>query len=206
MGLRLTVGVNLCVLLEHDLSARELLEFPSRASKSPAMALAARKLWDVMRSRWPNLGTLASFSELAANEPLSADDIEAAWRRGDTPSFSWAGYHLYFGRHAIEATHLEKLAGFVLDLDALREPLRDCARALAGELGSSQVVYGPDSASAFEVAADGFAAGSTLAEILQVAATHCGPAASSIQAMANADEELQLERGCYCVELVEAAP
>lgn len=196
------MGIDLAVVLGHSLGGAELLAFPERALASVRMQQAARQLWQVMRPRWPNLGQVEEFAMFVTSERLSEDELLAAWERGDTPSFEWAGFHLYFGRQAVEATHIEKLAGFVLDLDQLRGPLQACARALACELRSPSIVYGPDSSSPFEVALDVVAC-SSLPEILAIARRSCGAPARSIREMAGDDESPNLDRSCYYVEVVE---
>jgi hypothetical protein len=100
------------------------------------------------------------------------------------------------------ASHLEKFAGFVLDLDGLRRPLQMCAQALAFELPSSTIVYGPDSASPFQEALC-VVQGGSLSEILSVVKVKCGVPANSIREMADEDEELRLERRCYYIETVD---
>jgi hypothetical protein len=196
------MGINLAVVLGLSLGAAELLTFRDHASASPNMRRSAGQLWQVMRPRWANLGRSGDFAKFVAGERLSEDEILTAWGRGDTPSYQWAGFHLYFGRRAIEATHMEKLAGFVLDLDQLRDPLQACARALACELRSPFIVYGPDSASPFEQVLD-VGAGSSLPELLSIARRKCGDPAPSIREMADAEEELRLDRNCYYVEIVD---
>ncbi|MGQ0505183.1 MAG: hypothetical protein ACT4TC_07660 [Myxococcaceae bacterium] len=196
------MSVDLSILVQHQLQADDLVLLPSRVKASAKMRQAAERLWGVMKERWKKLGLLDSFFAFTANENLAASELEAAWARGDTPSFEWAGFHIYAGRRAIHATHLEKLIGFVLDLDHLRQPLRMCALALAQELGSSQVVFGPDSASPYELASEGFMEGRSLQEILQVAIQRCGPPAHDIRSMADENEQLVLEGSCYFVETV----
>ena len=127
----------------------------------------------------------------------------ASWTRGeDVPSFSWAGFHLSFGQRAVAAVHIEKLSGFVLDLDGLRSPLQMCAQALASELRSPKIMYGPDSCSPFEdvlCVEDGV----SLAEISSNARRRCGVPAGSIREMADEAEELYLDSRCYCVQTID---
>jgi hypothetical protein len=196
------MGINLALVLGHSLGATELPSFRDRASASPSMRRSAGQLWRIMRPRWVNLERMEEFAMFMAGERLSEQGILAAWDRGDTPSYQWAGFHLYFGRRAIEATHMEKLAGFVLDLDQLRGPLQACAKALACELRSPYIVYGPDSASPFEQVFD-VGASRSLPELLAIARGKCGEPAPSIREMANAEGELKLDRNCYHVEIVD---
>ena len=194
------MGINLALLMGHQLEARDLEALGSRLASSTAMRRAAEHLWRVMRPRWRNLGPLEEFAAIVADDHLDERQVEAAWDAGDTPSFAWAGFSLYIGRHAVEATHLEKLAGFVLDLDDLRDPLRTCGRALAIALGSPAVLYGPDSASSFEMVSDGVREGRTLAELVHLAEVHCGPPADDIRSMADEDEQLRLAQRCYVAD------
>ncbi|MEX0702316.1 MAG: hypothetical protein WD069_09495 [Planctomycetales bacterium] len=196
------MGINLALVLGHSLGAAELLALREHASASPSMRRSAGQLWQVMRPRWANLHGLEEFAMFVAGGRLSEDEIQAAWARGDTPSYQWAGFHLYFGRRAIQATHMEKLAGFVLDLDQLRDPLQACAKVLACELRSPFIVYGPDSSSPFEEALE-VGAGSSLPELLSIARRKCGDPAPSIREMADAEEDLRLDRNCYHVENID---
>ncbi|WP_437527372.1 hypothetical protein WME79_42680 [Sorangium sp. So ce726] len=102
------MGVNLTLLLGHSLGVTELLAFTERASASLEMQRAARQLWQVLRPRWPNLGGVEEFATVVACERLTEDEVQAVWARGETPSFEWAGFNLYFGRRAVEATHLSR--------------------------------------------------------------------------------------------------
>jgi hypothetical protein len=196
------MGVNLTLVLGHSLGAAELLAFPERASASLEMQRAARQLWQVVRPRWPNLGGVEEFATIVDCERLTEDEVQAAWARGDTPSFKWAGFNLYFGRRAVEATHLERLAAFALDLDQLRAPLQACARALAGELRSPSIVYGPDSSSPFEAALD-VVADSSLSEIIAVATRSCGAPARSMRDMVVGDDGMPLDKDGYFIEVVD---
>jgi hypothetical protein len=196
------MGVDLAIILGHSLRPAELLAFPERALASTRMRSAAQQLWQVMRPRWPNLGRVEDFSAFLPCEHLSENDVMATWGRGDAPSFNWAGFHLYFGKRAAAAIHLEKLAGFVLDHDQLRDPLQACARALASELRSPSIVYGPDSSSPFEDVLY-VEEGASLPEILANARRTCGVAARSIREMDDEDEDLNPQQGCYYVEAVD---
>ena len=196
------VGVNLSVIMGHQLEARDLRTLGIRLGSSTVMRGAAERLWTVMRPRWRKLGPLEAFAAVVANEQLDEGQVLEAWDVNDTPSFEWARLSLYVGRHALEATHLEKLAGFVLDLDDLQGPLLACGRALAVALGSPAVMFGPDSASSFELVSDGVCEGRTLNDLLHLAQVHCGPAAHDIRSMAEENGEIRLEQGCYVTERV----
>ena len=124
------------------------------------------------------------------------------WEGKDTFPFQWAGFNVRFGTRAVQAVHIEKLAGFVRDLNGLRDPLRACAQALARELHSSKVVYGPDCFSPFG-RVHGVEDGVSLDEILSDARQLCGEPVGSIREMADQDEDLNLDRRCYFVEPIE---
>lgn len=128
-------------------------------------------------------------------------DVEVAWKHGELPRFHWAGFSLYFGQAAVRAVHIEKLAGFVLDVEGLRNALGSCVHALARELHSPRIVYGPDSFSPFQEVLD-VDKGRSLEEILSDAKRLCGAAAGSIRGMADENEELNLDLGCYFIETV----
>jgi hypothetical protein len=197
------MGINLAVVLGHSLEASDIVTLPGRVLSSVRMRRSAEHLWQVMRPRWANLGPLSEFSALLSRERVSVSDVMAAWERGeDVPSFSWAGFNLRFGKRAVEAVHIEKLTGFVLDLDGLRSPLQMCAQALAHELRSSKIMYGPDSFSPFQEVLN-VEDGVSLAEMFSNAMHRCGVPAGSIREMANHAEELNLDSRCYCVEAIE---
>ena len=197
------MGINLALVLSHSLEAADLITLPERVLSSVRMRRSAEGLWQVMRPRWPGLGPVNEFSAFVPRERLSVSDVTASWTRGeDVPSFSWAGFHLYFGKRAVAAVHIEKLSGFVLDLDGLRTPLQMCAQALASELRSPRIMYGPDSFSPFEGVL-GVEDGVSLAEIFSNAKRRCGDAAGSIREMADEAEELNLDSRCYCVETID---
>jgi hypothetical protein len=140
---------------------------------------------------------------MVPTEPLTVSEATEAWKRGhDVPSFEWAGFTLNFGAKAVGAVHIEKLVGFVLDCDALRSPLQTCAQALARELRSPEIVYGPDSFSPFQEAL-GVEDGSSLAEILSSAQRSFGLPVGTIREMAGDDGELNLDRRCYYVETID---
>lgn len=193
------MGINLAIVLNHYLAPEDLVALPERVRQSAPMQNAAERLWDVMRPRWSNLGSLSEFAALVTAERLSVSEVAATWHRADLARCTWAGFSLHFGRQAVEGVHLEKLAGFVLDRERLRVPLQQCAHALARELRSSAIAYGPDCFSPFQRArrAD---EGVALAEILATAQLECGGPAASIREMADDDEELKLDRQCYFVE------
>jgi hypothetical protein len=184
----------------HELGARDLMTLGSRLTASTAMRRAAERLWLVMKPRWRKLSPVEVFATAVAEQALDERQTLRAWDMDDTPSLEWAGFSLYIGRHTLEATHLEKLAGFVLDLDDLQGPLRACGRALAAALGSPAIMYGPDSASAFEFVSDGVSQGRTLDELLHLAEVHCGPPAEDIRSMADEHEALRLVQRCYVTE------
>ena len=167
------------------------------------MTQASHDRWGVMRSRWENLGSVDEFSRLVPEGCLTASEVEAAWKRGEPPSCQWAGFTLRVGHRAVAAVHLEKLAGFVLDLDGLRRPLQTCAHALARELGSSAIVYGPDAFSSFQLVFDVVAECGSLTEVLAEAKRRCGESVGSVREMADEDAELHLDARCYCVERIE---
>jgi len=196
------MGINLALVLAHSLEAADLVAFPERAGSSIRLQRAAEQLWQVMSPRWPNLNPVNEFSTFLPDERLSASEVMAAWKQGkDLPSFWWAGFHLNFGEGAVAAIHVEKLAGFVLDLDGLRSPLQECAHALASELRSPTLVYGPDSFSPFQTTLC-IEDGRSLAAMLSEANRLCGPPAVTIREMADQAEELNLDRDCYFVEAV----
>lgn len=197
------MGINLALVLSHSLEAADLVAFPERVLSSVRMRRAAEHLWQVMGPRWSNLGLVKEFSTFLPGERLSVSDIMAAWERGeDVPSFWWAGFHLNFGKRVVAAIHIEKLSGFVLDIDGLRSPLHMCAQALAHELRSSKIVYGPDSCSPFQDALC-VEEGVSLAEILSNAKRRCGVPAGTIREMADEAEERNLDSRCYCVETID---
>lgn len=103
---------------------------------------------------------------------------------------------------AVEATHLERLAAFALDLDQLRAPLQACARALARELRSPSIVYGPDSSSPFEAALD-VVADSSLSEIIAVATRNCGAPARRMRDMVVGDDGMPLDGDGHFIEVVD---
>ena len=196
------MGINLALVLSHSLDAVDVVGFPERVQSSVRMGRAAEQLWQVMRPRW-DLGSAIEFSTFMPEERLSVSDVTATWKRGDVPKFSWAGFRLYFGERAVAAFHIEKLAGFVLDLNGLRSPLQMCAHALACELRSSEILYGPDNFSRFEKAL-GVEQGVSLAENLSAAKRECGVPAGSIREMADQNgEELNLDSSCYYVETID---
>jgi hypothetical protein len=197
------MGINLAVVLGHSLQAADLLAFPERVLSSVRMQRSAERLWHVMRPRWPNLGLVSEFSTFLPRERLAVSDVMAAWEPGqDVPSFQWAGFNLYFGKRAVAAIHIEKLSGFVLDLDRLRSPLQMCAQALARELRSSTIIYGPDSFSPFQEVLC-VEEGVSVAEIVSNAKRRCGVPAGSIREMADEAEELSLYSRCYYVEAID---
>lgn len=196
------MGIKLAVGIAQSLKAADLASFPARVASSVQMRRAAEDLWPVLSSRWPNLEPVNEFASFVSTESLSSTDIEEAWKHGDLPRFVWAGFGLYFGRAAVRAVHIERLLGFVLDVHELREPLRLCVHALARELHSSQVVYGPDCASPFQAVLDA-EQGRSLDEIVLDAKRRCGPAAASVRQLANEHEELNLEEGCYCLDAID---
>lgn len=194
------VGVNLSLIMGHDLGAGDLMTLSSRLTASTAMRRAAGRLWLVMKPRWRSLSPVEAFATAVAAQALDERQTLRAWDMNEAPSLEWAGFSLYIGRHSLEATHLEKLAGFVLDLDGLQGPLRACGRALAAELGSPAVMYGPDSASAFELVSEGVRDGRTLDELLHLAEVQLGPPAEDIRSMADEHEALRLVQRCYVTE------
>jgi hypothetical protein len=107
----------------------------------------------------------------------------AFYERHRLVTYEWAGFRLHFGEHAAFGSHLEKLAGFVDDLDELRQPLRACARALARALGSPKIAYGPDSAGSFEYAFDAVGEACTFEDAIARVAVQCGPPAPTIAAI-----------------------
>jgi hypothetical protein len=194
------MGINLALILSHSMDAAGVAAFPARVQSSVLMRRAAERLWHVMRPRWSHLDAIDEFSTVLATEHLSASAVITAWdRKEDVPSFLWAGFHLYFGERAVAAIHLEKLAGFVLDLDELRSPLRGCAEALAVELRSSAIVYGPDSVSPFEEAL-WVEKGGSFEELIATARHRCGEPARDVRDMADDEQQLNLETKCYYVE------
>lgn len=72
--------------------------------------------------------------------------------------------------------------------------------ALAFELRSTMIVYGPDCFSPFQEAL-AVERGASLQELLATARRVCGDPAESIRGMANDDEQLNLTSKCYYVEL-----
>ena len=197
------MGINLLVALSHSLEAEELVALPARVLLSVRMRSSAERLWQAMRPRWPNLRQLDEFTAFVPAERLSVSDVNTSWTRGkNLPTFSWAGFQLYFGKRAVEAIHIEKLWGFVLDRDGLRTPLQMCAQALAKELRSARIMYGPDSFSPFQGTLR-VEEGASLAEILPNARRRCGDPAESIRDMADEAEELNLETRCYYVETID---
>jgi hypothetical protein len=199
------MGINLAIVLSHRLSPPEIKTFAEHASVSPEMQRTALRLWDVMHVRWSNLDPIESFTKFRADEYLSDQRVSADWERHETPRFEWAGFSLYFGRNAVLGIHLEKLIGFVLNLDDcdLQTPLLDCIRALARELQSPMIIIGPDCFSNILKASE-VADGSSLTNILNRAKRICGKQVSRIRDMANSDEELHLDQHCYYVESVTA--
>jgi hypothetical protein len=200
------MGIDLAVVLSHSLEAADLVAFPERVLSSIRMRHAAEQLWQVMQPRWPDLGTVTEFLSFQSEQQVSVSDVSTAWNRvdGDIPSFWWAGFHVCFGRHGVAAIHIEKLVGFVLDIDGLRNPLRSCAQALAHELRSSRIVYGPDAFSPFQHAISVcLEDGGSLTDALWDAERRCGVPVSTIREMADEAEELNLDSKCYCVETVD---
>jgi len=200
------VGISLAIVLGHQLSADDVRGLPDRVFSCAPMREAAEALWTTMLPRWGNLGAVDEFRSLIPDQ-FSAMNIEAAWEQTapgaeELVTFHWAGFRLVFGRRAIFAAHLEKLIGFVLNLDGLREPLRACARALARQLRSPLVAYGPDSALPFERTFDSVIDGHSLDDVLVRAAELCGEPAQQIEGMMFDGRECREQHG-YFVEVID---
>ena len=195
------MGIQLAIVFGHSLSPAGLTAFAEKASISPRMNRAASRLWDVMHVRWSNLDPIESFTQFKPDERWSERDISAEQEPHEKLCFEWAGFTLYFGRNAVFAIHLEKLIGFVLNIDDLQAPLLACIRTLARELQSPMIIIGPDCFSDFQQAYE-VADGSSLDDILDRAKRICGKHVSRIRDMADSDGELNLDSQCYYVEPV----
>jgi hypothetical protein len=174
------LGVNLSVVIGHQLTPEEAFELPARLARSRAVAAAAEGVYAVMRPRWPGLEPAPVWQW---SWPIpAATVIRDAWAIGDYPGMQdAAGFTLYVGPRAIEAVHHEKYVGFVEDSDGIQTPIRQLCRAFAAEVGSDRVIYLPDSGYALQALVN--LGEGTAFEELESRLRACKPPAPTIRAI-----------------------
>jgi hypothetical protein len=188
------MSVDFTAILDHRLSWEEICRLPA-----------------TLNSRW-RTADLAAFSAEIPN-------AGKVWRWRISPTFSSPAEELFdegcvhlegpsvFGawvfRHALEVTSCARWWSFLYQKD-VRAGLLAGVRQLAGLLGSSTIVYLPDSAYPPSVASDRLHEGGEIAEVINWLQTKVGAPASSIDAIRGADEDEWDESG-YVIERVEAS-
>jgi hypothetical protein len=137
------MGVNFTALIGHRLSANDIVKLRDRFTNCSLISAAKTELDKCLMSRWLNYEPSGWRwrDEIPALTPK--DDW---WDAHEMPCLEGAGFSIYIGPRVIEATHIEKLIGFIENGAGLQIAIRRLCHALAHELGSEKAIYLPDSA------------------------------------------------------------
>jgi len=201
---QLKVSVDFEFLVGHGFEATEVPRLASKLSAEPRARAAAMALRVVVQQLgWKRLGDRIVETAAPVSGPwrpvrdeYGGAEITRFWREIREgaqigammlPTLSWAGFHLSVGEKCIIGHHFLRFSAFSKDLEGLRRPLMECSRAVAECVGSAQVVYGPDSASRFELVWDLVADGADVGSVLLKLEECCGEPCASF-------DELEMRR------------
>lgn len=143
------VGVDLDVLIGHELTAEQAFELPERLSCALPVFAAMTTLCTVLEARgWRAVAPAPWFWHQRGHQkvhPVTAGRIRELWADRDTAILDGPVGWFNVGSKLIRWGALDKIAAFAQDDCGLQAPTRALSRAVALELGGSRAIYLPDS-------------------------------------------------------------
>ncbi|HEX3765560.1 MAG TPA: hypothetical protein VHW23_42985 [Kofleriaceae bacterium] len=143
------MGVDLEVLIAHELTAEQVFELPERLSCALPVFAAMSALCAAMEPRWPRaVPEPWTWHQLGIQRrrPVTGPArVRELWADGEPVILEGAAGLTFIRTKLIRLAARCKLAGFADETCGIQAPIRGLCRALAHEVGSTRAIYLPDS-------------------------------------------------------------